>query len=82
MKRCIDCKFSRFNPVYYTYKCERLHTSATVPDPVRGGTKEVDTTTLSAYRYCEDERASILPWKCGTKARHFQPIAKQLELKV
>ncbi|WP_266156762.1 hypothetical protein [Dyella silvatica] len=73
MKRCIDCKFSRYIYVYDNHRCERLHTFATVPDPVRGGTKEINTTPLSSYRNCEDERGSILPWRCGSKGRHFKP---------
>lgn len=73
MKRCIDCKFSRYNPYYSEYRCDRLHTSEIVADLVKGGSKVVDTTPLSAFRSCEDERTSILPWRCGQKARHFKP---------
>lgn len=80
MKRCIDCKFHKLDSYYGLSHCKRLHSSKTVLDPVNGGTKEINTTPLEGYRYAEDERASILPWKCGMKARYFQEQQKQMEL--
>lgn len=78
MKRCIDCKFSRYNPVYYYYACDRLRTSKVVEDPVQGGTKVVDTSPLNAYRRADDERSAWAPWKCGQQARYFKPKANAL----
>lgn len=71
MKRCIDCKFYRYDP--YKSHCIRLHTSKEVPNVIHGGTLTVDTTPLGDYRKAVEERESILPWKCGMKARYFQP---------
>ncbi|MBB6185788.1 hypothetical protein [Rhodanobacter sp. MP7CTX1] len=75
MKSCKDCKFYQRAPGYPSEydQCTRKHTEAHVPDPVMGGTKRVCTTPMSGFVRCHDERTAFRPWKCGSKARHFQP---------
>jgi hypothetical protein len=77
MKSCKDCKFYQRAPGYPSEydNCTRKRTSITLVDPVRGGTKRVNTTPLSHYIKCDSERTSRAPWKCGVQARHFQPKA-------
>ena len=81
MKPCTDCKFHQPDHLYPASfdRCTRRYSSITVPDIVRGGMKTVDTTPLSANLKCEDERTALRPWKCGAKARHFQPKVKTPE---
>lgn len=60
MKLCKDCKFE-------SYRMCALTAKRTV-DYVTGHVK-VDYTNSTP---CVDERNSILPWKCGKKARFFE----------
>jgi hypothetical protein len=70
MKRCIDCKH-HMAAMDFPDMCMRDTDYFEVPDLVRGGTRTVNRGGFSLS--AEDERTSILPWKCGRKARYFQP---------
>jgi len=78
MERCIDCKF--FDS--YDGRCNRKVVWGTEPDTTYGGERRIIVRTDGVYRTGRGERASILPWKCGMKGRHFQERKRQLELAV
>lgn len=59
MRFCKDCKFESYRICHRKVKQEFDIVSGTL-------------TSLERLENCTDERKSILPWKCGRKARFFQ----------
>lgn len=59
MKFCKDCKFESYRICHRNVKQEFDIVSGTL-------------TKIERLENCLDERKSILPWKCGMKARFFQ----------
>jgi len=71
VKRCVDCKFFDARDS----SCDRKLVWGMEPDTLRGGHRRVLVKSdPMIYRPARDERASVMPWRCGFKARHFQSL--------
>jgi hypothetical protein len=69
MKTCVTCKhFCDLGLL----TCDRKKRYVEVPDLVTGGSRQVNKGGF--YETPHEERASILPWRCGSKGRYHEPM--------
>lgn len=76
---CRDCVFYRSVGGFYgSYaSCDRQRVEKVVgQDPINGHKETRTEGVVDA----EEERATIMPWRCGAKGRHFR--SRYIEAKV